>query len=217
MKVAQLCPTLCDPMAYTVHGILQARILEWVAFPFYRGSSQPRCPVLLADSLPAEPQVKPKNTRVGSLFLLQWIFLTPAIELGSPALQMDSLPTELPEKPILFVNCPKVHMLMHAYNNESIKLHRFHFPLSFCFWWQLVLLNGTKTPTIPNSMSFRPDFFPQIFSTGVSTKALTFPVVLQSCFSAPVQGIQQEAWERALYLVEPHLWTSAILLPIVRK
>ena len=27
------CPTLCDPMDYTVHGILQARILEWVAFP----------------------------------------------------------------------------------------------------------------------------------------------------------------------------------------
>ena len=33
VKVAQLCPTLCDPMDYTVHGILQARILEWVAFP----------------------------------------------------------------------------------------------------------------------------------------------------------------------------------------
>ena len=34
--------TLCDPMDYTVHGILQVRILEWVAFPFSRGSSQPR-------------------------------------------------------------------------------------------------------------------------------------------------------------------------------
>ena len=33
---------LCDPVDYTVHGILQARILEWVAFPFSRGSSQPR-------------------------------------------------------------------------------------------------------------------------------------------------------------------------------
>ena len=41
VKVAQLCPTLCDPMDYTVHGILQARILEWVAVPFFRGSSQP--------------------------------------------------------------------------------------------------------------------------------------------------------------------------------
>ena len=42
MKVALLCLTLCDTMDYTVHGILQARILEWVAFPFSRGSSQPR-------------------------------------------------------------------------------------------------------------------------------------------------------------------------------
>ena len=42
VKVAQSCPTLCDPMDYTVHGILHARILEWVAFPFSRGSSQPR-------------------------------------------------------------------------------------------------------------------------------------------------------------------------------
>ena len=42
VKVAQSCPTLCDPMDYTIHGILQARILEWVAIPFFRGSSQPR-------------------------------------------------------------------------------------------------------------------------------------------------------------------------------
>ena len=42
VKVTQLGPTLCNPMDYTVHGILQARILEWVAFPFSRGSSQPR-------------------------------------------------------------------------------------------------------------------------------------------------------------------------------
>ena len=42
VKVIQSCPVLCNPMDYTVHGILQARILEWVAFPFCRGSSQPR-------------------------------------------------------------------------------------------------------------------------------------------------------------------------------
>ena len=42
VKVAQSCLTFCNPMDYTVHGILQARILEWVAFPFSRGSSQPR-------------------------------------------------------------------------------------------------------------------------------------------------------------------------------
>jgi len=42
MKVSQSCLTLCYPIDYTVHGILQARILEWVAFLFSRGSSQLR-------------------------------------------------------------------------------------------------------------------------------------------------------------------------------
>ena len=113
-------------MNYTVHGILQARILEWVAFPFSRGSFQPRdqtqvfhiaggfftswatreaqeywsgqplpspadlpdpgielgSPALQADSLPAEPQGKPKRTGVGSLSLLQWISLTQELSWG---------------------------------------------------------------------------------------------------------------------------------------
>ena len=60
VKVAQSCLTLCDPMDYTVHGILQARKLELVAVPFFRGSSQPRdriqvSPAFRVDSLPAEP------------------------------------------------------------------------------------------------------------------------------------------------------------------
>ena len=77
VKVAQLCPTLCDPMDRIVHGILQARILEWVAFPF-RGCSQPGieprspAPALHVDSLPAEPQGKPKTTGVGHLF---WVLV----------------------------------------------------------------------------------------------------------------------------------------------
>ena len=41
-KVGESYQTLCDPLHYTVHGILQARILGWVAFPFSRGSSYPR-------------------------------------------------------------------------------------------------------------------------------------------------------------------------------
>ena len=59
MKVAQSCPTFCDPLDYTVHGILQARILEWVAVPFSRDVLNPglkaRSPALQADSLPVEP------------------------------------------------------------------------------------------------------------------------------------------------------------------
>ena len=80
MKVIQSCPTLCDPMDYTVHGILQARTLEWVAIPFSRGSSQPRdlsqVLALQVDTLLAEPPGKPKNTGVGSLSLPQGIFPT---------------------------------------------------------------------------------------------------------------------------------------------
>ena len=66
--VTQLCPTLCDPMdcslpGVSVHGIVQARILEWVAISFSR----------------ALPNL--------------------VIELGSPILQADSLPTELLGEP----------------------------------------------------------------------------------------------------------------------
>ena len=68
VKVDQSCPTLCDPMDYTVHGILQARILEWVAFPFSRGSFQPRSPALQADSLPTELSGKPCMLIEGTIF-----------------------------------------------------------------------------------------------------------------------------------------------------
>ena len=73
--VAQLFPTLCDPMdslpVSSVHGILQVRLLEWVAVPFSRGSSnpgmEPRCPALQADSLPSEPPGKPIVQLIQSL------------------------------------------------------------------------------------------------------------------------------------------------------
>ena len=75
-------------MDYTVHGIFQARILEWLAFPFSRGSShlgfKPRSPTFQANSLPAEPQGKPtlkitesgKAGRVGGCYTIwrqQWL------------------------------------------------------------------------------------------------------------------------------------------------
>ena len=47
-------------MDYTVHGIFQARIMEWVDFPLSRGSSQPRSPTFQADSLPTELSGKPQ-------------------------------------------------------------------------------------------------------------------------------------------------------------
>ena len=69
VKVAQSCPTLCDSMdcnlpGSSLHGILQARILECIAFPFSRDlpnpGIKPMSPSLQVDSLPAEPQEKPK-------------------------------------------------------------------------------------------------------------------------------------------------------------
>ena len=76
-EVTQSCPTLCKPMdcsppgSSSVHGIFQARILEWVVISYYRGSSQPRdqthiswiklrSPTLQVDSLPSEPPRNPK-------------------------------------------------------------------------------------------------------------------------------------------------------------
>ena len=73
-------------MDCTVLGILQARILQRVAFPFSRDlpnpEIEPRSPTLRADYLPAEPQGKPKNTGVGSLSLLQEIFPTQGLNPG---------------------------------------------------------------------------------------------------------------------------------------
>ena len=103
MKFAQLCPTLCNPMNYTVHGILQARILESVAIPVPRRSFQPRDQTqvsriaggffttsttwesesrsVVSNSLRPYGLYSPRNspgqnTGVGSLSLLQGIFPT---------------------------------------------------------------------------------------------------------------------------------------------
>ena len=103
VKVTQSCLTLCNPMDYTVHRSLNARIMDWVTFPspgvLPNPGIEPRSPSLQADSLPAEPQGKPKNIRVGSLSPTPVNLPNSGIELGSPALQVDSLPAELSEKP----------------------------------------------------------------------------------------------------------------------
>ena len=104
VKISQSCPTLWDPMNYTVRGILQARILEWVAFSFSKGSSQPR----------GRTQV----SCIAGGFFTSWAtreaqeswsrypipspgdLPNPGIEVGSSAWQADSLPTELSGKPM---------------------------------------------------------------------------------------------------------------------
>ena len=63
VKVAQSCPTFCDPMYQAVHGIFQARLLEWLAFPFCwdlpNAGMEPRSPTLQENSFPAETEGKP--------------------------------------------------------------------------------------------------------------------------------------------------------------
>ena len=103
VKVAQSRPILCNPMDYTVHGILQARTLDWVAYPFSMGSSQPRDRTQVScivdrfftswatreaqECWSGEPIPSPTDPP------------DPGFKLGSPALQEDSLPTELSAKP----------------------------------------------------------------------------------------------------------------------
>ena len=81
VKVAQSCPTLCNPMDYKVHGILQARVgsLSLAPGDLPKPGIKPRSPAMQADSLPDEPQGKPKNTGVGSLSLLQGDLPNPGI------------------------------------------------------------------------------------------------------------------------------------------
>ena len=93
MKVAQSCPTLCNPM-----GKEFSRPVYWSRQPFPSPGNlpnpgiEPRSPALQMDSLPAEPQGKPKNTAVGSLSLSPADLPHPGIKPGSLALQVDSLP-----------------------------------------------------------------------------------------------------------------------------
>ena len=91
MIVTQSCLTLCghmdcSPPGSSVHGILQARTLEWVAIPSSRGYSQPKDRTwvsFIANRLfTAEPPGKPKNPGVGSDSLLQGIFPTQGSNLG---------------------------------------------------------------------------------------------------------------------------------------
>ena len=86
--VTQLCPPVCDPMEYSLpgsslHGILQARILEWLPFPppgdLPNPGIKPGSPVMQADPLPSEPPGKPHVECIHifpfCLFLFSTVFI----------------------------------------------------------------------------------------------------------------------------------------------
>ena len=93
-----------QPHDYTVHGILQARMLEWVAFPFSRGSSQPRDQTLSCITggfFTSWATREAQEYWCGQPVLYPADLPDPGIKPGSPAVQADSLPAELPMNPVL--------------------------------------------------------------------------------------------------------------------
>ena len=129
-KWAQSCPTLCDPVdcslqGSSVHGIFQARVLEWVAISFSRGSSRPRDRTCVAHTSCIEFSSVHSLSRV-RVFATPWTVAcqappsmgfprqkcwsglpfhspgdlpNPGIEPGSRVLQADALSSEPPGKP----------------------------------------------------------------------------------------------------------------------
>ena len=105
MLVAQLCRTLCDPMecsppVSSVHGILQARILEWVAMPSSRGFFQPRDGTMshvscVSFSLPLVPPGKPSSQITSQIFQHEFVFCR------SPRKYDQNIPSQ-----VLFSCCP---------------------------------------------------------------------------------------------------------------
>ena len=112
-SVAQTCPALCNPMdcsppGSSVLGILQARTLEWVSMPSSRGSSQIRNRTQVSHIAGGFFY---HLSHQGSQRVLEWIAYPfssgssdPEIKPRSPALQVDSLPDELLEKPSQLIN-----------------------------------------------------------------------------------------------------------------
>ena len=103
LKVAQSCPTLGDPMDCTVHIFLQARILEWVAFPFSRGIFPTQGSNL---GLPHCRWILYQLSHQGGPRILEWVSYPFSSGsswtrngTGVSTLQANSLPSEPPVKP----------------------------------------------------------------------------------------------------------------------
>ena len=125
----------CSPSGSSVCGILQARIMEWVAIPFSRGTSwpriKPRSPAMQADFLPSEPPGKPERTRNNSNFLFDnytiivlsvqfssvqslshvWLFATPWIAARQASLSITNSRSSLKFMSIKLV-MPSSHLIL---------------------------------------------------------------------------------------------------------
>ena len=145
VKVAQSCPTFCDPfpMDCIVHGILQPRTLEWVAFPFSGRSSQPRNQTQvshIADGFftswaTREAHSIRQFSAVQSLsrarlFATPWIAArqaSPSITISRSSLRLTSIESVVPSshlilgRPFPFSSCPlpNTHIYLRYTANEG--------------------------------------------------------------------------------------------------
>ena len=143
VKVTRLCSTLCNPMdcslpGSSVHGILQARTLDWVVVPFSRGSSQPRGqtqvepnviePSLQADPLPFEPTEKQKKMLVLKYpSTLEWINILETLESYEGILHSNKKNS---------VNMYKMHESQSMLLNKRSKPQNIYITITFIRSWK---------------------------------------------------------------------------------
>ena len=142
-KLLQLCLTLCDPMdcsppGSSVHGILRARILEWVVIPFSKGSSQPR-----ESSWPRNPTLS--ISCIGRWVLYQWCHLgKPQVSFGFNALEKERTRWGL----FLCTFTFRMEMSEHCQLTNSLSLWNTHLShAAVLLEWQTLIL-GTERKNI---------------------------------------------------------------------
>ena len=123
-EVTQSCPTLYNPMdcslpGFFIHWIFQARVLEWVAISFSRGSSWPRdwtgAPALQADSLMSEPPGNPTACQCRRLRFNSWIRKIPRRRAWQPTPAF--CPGESRGQRSLVGYGPEAHRVRHDWSN----------------------------------------------------------------------------------------------------
>ena len=134
-EVARSCPTLCDPMdcsppGSSVHGILQARVLEWGAIAFSRGSSWPRDRIWVSRivgrcfTIWATREV-PRGNRYSACHLLWWAL---------PVRELCMMSVELHSTPSFVFGFPPSLLLRGDDPDDCVSLRSAHFDCCVLFW-----------------------------------------------------------------------------------
>ena len=174
VKVAQSCPTVCNPTDYTVHRILQARILEWGAVHFSRGSSQPRDQTQV--SLIAGRFFTSWATREGKpLDILQFRSVAQSCPtLWSHGLQHASLPCPSPTPGASSNSCPSSRWSCSTISS-SFSSHLQSFPASVSFQLSQFFASGGQSIGVSASASVLPmniqDWFPWGWNDWISLQS----------------------------------------------